>query len=255
MTSIWFIRHGESDSNAGLPTTSAASPALTERGKRQAALVADFIPQKPDLIAASSYLRTQQTAQPALDRYPSTPMEIWPVQEFTYLSSRHYENATVSDRRSAANRYWLRGNPSYLDGLHAESFNQLLERVEDTIARVIGNHHDFILVYSHGWFIRALLWKMITEEKAGPLNKSDILFKLMDHGYLSRIPYHFLQLSKLFQHERTKMYHYLLFAGSLYLPNATIIKFEDSPDKSLKYVGLETSHLPEELIGSKSLDK
>lgn len=255
MSSIWFIRHGESDSNAGMPTTSAASPALTERGKQQAKLVSDYITRKPDLIAVSSYLRTQQTAQPVTDRFPSIPVKIWPVQEFTYLSSTHYENATVSDRRSAANKYWLRGNPSYHDGSKAETFNHMLERVDQTIEKIQQNEKEFILIYSHGWFIRALLWKLIGDEIDSPLKRSPTLTQLMENGYLSRIPYYFLQISKLFKHERAKMYHYLLFAGALYLPNATIIKFETSPDQALSFLELYTDHLPELLIGSKSLDK
>ena len=31
------------------------------------------------------YLRTQQTAQPTIERFPEVPVAVWPIQEFTYL--------------------------------------------------------------------------------------------------------------------------------------------------------------------------
>ena len=66
MTIVFLIRHGESQSNAGLPTTSPNNVALTPQGRQQARHVADFLKFYPslDLIVTSPYLRAKQTAEP-----------------------------------------------------------------------------------------------------------------------------------------------------------------------------------------------
>jgi broad specificity phosphatase PhoE len=255
MTSIWFIRHGESESNAGMPTASAASPSLTDRGKLQASFIAKYIPRKPDLIVSSPYVRALESAQALLDRFPSTPLEIWPVQEFTYLSSLQYLNTTVSERRAAANKYWMKADPNYWDGPESETFNQMITRIEKTISNINDCHQDFILIYSHGWFIRALLWYLIINEKSTNNFQSATLSRLRELGMASFIPYLYLKYSILFKGARGKMWHYLFFSAMLHMPNASILKFELNKSQQLEFVGFITDHLPTELIGYKSLDK
>jgi hypothetical protein len=33
----------------------------------------------------SPHLRTQQTTAPTIERFPDVPVEVWPIEEFTYL--------------------------------------------------------------------------------------------------------------------------------------------------------------------------
>jgi broad specificity phosphatase PhoE len=75
---VAFIRHAESESNAGLPTTDPASIALTENGRLQAVDFAEKITQQPDLVIVTSYLRTSQTALPLVNRFIGTKVETWP---------------------------------------------------------------------------------------------------------------------------------------------------------------------------------
>ncbi|HSF76605.1 MAG TPA: phosphoglycerate mutase family protein, partial [Microcoleus sp.] len=83
--SIWIIRHGQSQSNAGLATIGPHENALSELGDRQSRCIPTAVKQTPDLIVTSPYLRTQLTAQPLIEKFPHTPVEVWQVQEFTYL--------------------------------------------------------------------------------------------------------------------------------------------------------------------------
>jgi hypothetical protein len=182
-------------------------------------------------------------------------VETWPVQEFTYLSSKHYANATVSDRRSAANRYWFKCDPDYWDGPESETFNQMIYRVEETIEKIKDKKLDYILVFSHGWFIRGLLWYLIVNEKKTHDNQSPLLHKLLEKKIISSLPYIFLKQRNLFGSSRGKMRHYLFFAAALHLPNASILEFELDINRQLNFVSLTTEHLPPELIGSRSLDK
>jgi 2,3-bisphosphoglycerate-dependent phosphoglycerate mutase len=53
MTEIWFIRHGESESNAGLPTFDTAKIELTPRGFAQAKQIVEAFTRPPSLIVTS----------------------------------------------------------------------------------------------------------------------------------------------------------------------------------------------------------
>ena len=81
MLTIWFIRHAQSESNAGLLTAADAGIALTPYGHAQAACIPAAFAERPTLIVTSPYLRARQTAQPTIDRFPDVPVEEWPIQE------------------------------------------------------------------------------------------------------------------------------------------------------------------------------
>jgi hypothetical protein len=54
--SIWIIRHGQSQSNAGLATIGPHENALSELGDRQSRCIPTAVKQTPDLIVTSPYL-------------------------------------------------------------------------------------------------------------------------------------------------------------------------------------------------------
>ena len=97
MPTIWFIRHAQSQANAGEKTVNPAAIALTPTGREQAAHVAAAFKQAPDLVITSPYLRTQQTAEYLFQRYPDARREIWPVYEFTYLALERCRDTNVVD--------------------------------------------------------------------------------------------------------------------------------------------------------------
>lgn len=84
--SVRLIRHAQSAANAGLATTAPDSIPLTELGRTQAQILADHIASPPDLIISSPFERAIHTALALANRYPPVPLEIWAVEEFTYLS-------------------------------------------------------------------------------------------------------------------------------------------------------------------------
>src|SRR5205823_4115506 len=122
MPTIFLIRHGESQSNAGLPTTYPKGVKLTERGLEQAECIARYLKSRIplDLIVTSPYQRTKQTAAPTKSRFPSVPQVEWPVKEFTYLSTWQEVNSTIEDRRQWVEAYWELSNPFYVDGPWSE---------------------------------------------------------------------------------------------------------------------------------------
>ena len=162
---VFFIRHGQSTGNAGMPCHDLALIELTDLGWRQAREVAADWKQRPDLIVTSPYLRTQQTATPTIERFSDVSVEIWPIQEFTYLRPSRWNGTLSSERLPAIERYWAEANPDYCDGEGAESFRTLLERVQETLDR-LATMPDCSLVYvfSHGQFIQALQSLVIDTE-------------------------------------------------------------------------------------------
>lgn len=163
MQTIWFIRHGESEANAGLRSAAPAKVPITPRGQWQALAVARAFPQSPDLIVRSPYVRTHQTAAPTHERFPHVPTEEWPVQEFTYLGLPHDCLTTRAERRPLVLAYWERCDPAYCAGNGAESFLALMVRVQQCVARLRGRSESFIAVFSHGHFIKTLLWWLLVQ--------------------------------------------------------------------------------------------
>jgi broad specificity phosphatase PhoE len=96
-----FIRHGQSTGNAGVPCTDLATIELTEKGWNQARQVAMEWTEKPSLIVTSPFLRTQQTAAPTIERFPDVPVQVWPIEEFTYLQPSRW-NGTLPGTASGA---------------------------------------------------------------------------------------------------------------------------------------------------------
>jgi broad specificity phosphatase PhoE len=153
---ILFIRHGESESNAGGKTEHPRSINLTEQGRAQAQARATSLKLTPDLIVTSSYIRTKQTAEPFLARFPGTPAEEWDIHEFTFLSAEKYKDTTNEERRPALMKYWNDADPDYRDGGTAESFNDFVGRCRDTIEKMKNTEADAVLVFCHGYTMNCL---------------------------------------------------------------------------------------------------
>ncbi|NJR66421.1 MAG: histidine phosphatase family protein [Leptolyngbyaceae cyanobacterium CRU_2_3] len=164
MVTVWLIRHGESTSNAGLPSAEpTAMTQLTAKGQAQAEILARSLPQ-PNLIVTSPYLRSKQTAQPLIQRFPNCPQTEWPVQEFTYLPATINQTTTHQERRKLREDYWEKCDPTCVMGEGAESFAELIDRtrlMQSTIALL---DPGLVLVFSHAVFIRAVLWVLLSPQ-------------------------------------------------------------------------------------------
>lgn len=161
MATVWLIRHGESEANSGLPTDDQVNIKLTEKGHEQARQIAVYIEQQPSLIVTSPFLRTKQTAQPSIERFSSTPHIEWQVQEFNYLATARRKNTTLAQRIPMANEYWQRCDPNYVDGDGAESFAEMVSRVNNLKKQIQNLDEGFVVVFTHGMFMRAFLWSLL----------------------------------------------------------------------------------------------
>ena len=168
MPTVWLIRHGESQSNAGQPTLSPELTQLTCLGRTQAeAISSAFLSSSrtPSLIVISKFKRTQQTAEPTISNFRNAYKEYkWSVHEFTYLSSKHSLCTSRQERCQQVQQFWNNCNPTYRDMEDAEldkdveSFEQFIARVYGVIEQLRFSEKDFIAVFTHGQFIQAILW-------------------------------------------------------------------------------------------------
>jgi probable phosphoglycerate mutase len=190
MNNIWLVRHGECGSNIGEKTTHPATSILTETGKLQSECIAACIDAQPDSIIHSPYIRSLQSAQPTINKYPGVTVDEWPVQEFVYLPHEKFQNSTQTDRQTAVDEYWQQCDPQQKNSDEAESFVEFIDRMERMIA-LLWHSSDHIIVFTHGHVIRAMIWKIIT----GRLQK-----------------------------DKTGMQQYRSLRQALYIPNAVILK-------------------------------
>ena len=159
MQTIVFIRHAQSQANAGDRTADPAAIALTPLGREQAVHIAGIFANPPHLVVCSPYLRAQQTAEPLLQRYPNNQREIWPVQEFTYLAFDRCRDTTVQERQPMATEFWDRNDPAYKDGIGAESYAEFMNRVESTWRRLqTESIARDVVIFTHAQFIKAAIW-------------------------------------------------------------------------------------------------
>lgn len=216
MKEIWFIRHGESESNAGFITPEPENIALTEKGIEQSKLILSALTETPDLIVTSPFLRTKQTAEPVISKFPNAKVEEWNVQEFNYLSLTKYENTTLESRRPYIEEYWKRARADFRDGDESESFADFIFRVKNLLEKLSVIQQEKIVIFTHRQFVASTLWLLINE------------FPEINDALMKR---------------------YYNFLNSIYVPNASIFKlFIEESSKDFRSGGISTKHLPKKLI-------
>lgn len=215
MTEFWLIRHGESESNAGLSTGPTADIRLTPRGQAQAqALAAMPIARAPDLIVTSGYRRAVETAAPLRARFPQARSDEWPIHEVVTLSDEHRANTTPAQRRPLVDAYWERCDPEFSDGAGAESFVQVIARAEAFRNRLRTIESDVAFIVGHGLFTRTLLWL------------------------------HFANPTIL---NSRQMQAYRDFIASFHIPNTSVVKVYRNSAHELLFGAPSVAHIPPEL--------
>jgi 2,3-bisphosphoglycerate-dependent phosphoglycerate mutase len=165
MQTVWLIRHGESEANAGLPTDRPQAIELTAKGHQQAKEIAAAFATPPDSIVTSPYVRARQTAEYTRLRFPDVPFTEWEVQEFTYLAPIRYQGTTTNERRPMVEVYWQQGNPLFVDGAGAESFSDMVIRVKNFFQQVRETEARSIAIFTHEQLIKAMLWFQMARVK------------------------------------------------------------------------------------------
>lgn len=118
MITVFLVRHGESQANAGFATPDPGKVELASLGEKQANEVATFLKEHTPLnfIVTSPYLRTKRTAESTKLLFPTADVEEWEVQECTTAALltqfKHYlisMNQSFVANANALTRFQLLG--------------------------------------------------------------------------------------------------------------------------------------------------
>ncbi len=156
VTRVLLVRHGQSIANSGGRTADPDTNPLTALGQAQAKDFAGCVACNPTLIVTSPFLRAQQTAEPLRQRFPEVPVEVWPIQELTFLEPSHYRDTTEAEREPHSVRYWELNDHAYVEGPGAESFTGFLDRAREAVRRLEDRDPGgCIVLITHGFFMQA----------------------------------------------------------------------------------------------------
>jgi 2,3-bisphosphoglycerate-dependent phosphoglycerate mutase len=189
---------------------------LSPTGHRQAELVARAFERAPDLIVTSPFLRARRTAQATVDRFPSVPVERWPIEEFTYLGHLHDRVTAGAQRKPLVDAYWSAADPHYVDDDKSESFIGVYSRARRFLTAL--SRHDAdpcrVAAFTHGLFMRVTIWLILTGESS-PSSES--------------------------------MRRFHRFRSSYLIPHCSIVALYLHPERDPRVLGATTNHLPESL--------
>lgn len=162
---IYLVRHGESEENAGAKITGATSP-LSEKGRAQAQALAERATRLTfDVIITSTMLRAQQTGQAIADKTGK------PLESIDVLVERSMPSTGLG--RSVLEPELVKIEDHLVDRLvehsyrHSdeENFSDLLARVTKAMTYLENRPEARLLVISHGAFLKFFIGKVIFGEE------------------------------------------------------------------------------------------
>ena len=152
--SVYLIRHGESESNAGRATSSFANIRLTAAGHVQAKSFAQDFAILPSLIVTSSFLRARQTAGYFSDLHKEVAVFEWPVHEYVFVTFPESAATTRLQRKPVVDDYWKRNNPKEKN-VGSESFYEFWSRVKHVYDLVRRERAERVVIFTHEFFMQA----------------------------------------------------------------------------------------------------
>lgn len=169
---VYLVRHGESESNAGGISQPNPEIVLSEQGHRQSKIIAEYLYQslgkKIAAVYTSNYIRTLQTAQPLLEQSNLSAQTLNDLHEFNYLDFTDIANLNGKARQPIRERYWQHATPQTQLSADTESFIQFTQRVDNTLLFIkeqikIGTYdkQKTAVFYTHGIWLGMLAWRLL----------------------------------------------------------------------------------------------
>lgn len=166
---VYFVRHAESEGNSKERHQGPDAP-LSEEGKNQAKFVAGRLKDlKIDVIYASPYLRTKQTAE-IIAKELKLPIEYWEeIRERKRPSEAEglkYDDPKASEIYEITRKNQIKADWKYSDD---ESFNDLLKRAKNVEEHLLKHHKDQnVLCISHIGIMIMMVLQIILQDKLLP---------------------------------------------------------------------------------------
>jgi broad specificity phosphatase PhoE len=164
---VYFVRHGESASNAapgGMALPLEQGDRLTERGFEQARAVAGRLAAAgATRILASPLRRARETAEVIAERLD---LEITEVEELRELrESEGFGELSLEDQRMRRWSEWMARHGDDPDHSYrgGESFNEITDRVRVLQQRLVADAVESTIAVSHGIFMRFFLMEVLLD--------------------------------------------------------------------------------------------
>ena len=158
MTTVYFVRHGTTDSNANGRFQGSTNNPLGEMGLRQAEALGEcFRDKKLDAVYCSPLIRARQTAEGVCRYQRCTPQ---PVDGLREVDGGVLEDHTNEDneRRFPGSMTTLRTDPAHFTPPEGETGRQVWERMCATVQELVRRHPDgTIAIVSHGFALMTYL--------------------------------------------------------------------------------------------------
>lgn len=169
---LYLVRHGETYNNIKGFAYEYDSD-LTDLGVNQAVEISKFFSEDIQLIVHSGLKRTVRTASYTINRFPNAKILQWDVKEFNYLGDN---DSMVSDRvkrKYNKDTFWSLADLHYKFNEKSESFYEFLRRIESFTFEVVNNDIDIMVVFSHKYFLKGILWSVMMRNKDNYFSVND----------------------------------------------------------------------------------
>jgi probable phosphoglycerate mutase len=168
MKTVYLVRHGESEGNAG-PFFQGLDSPLTEKGKQQALEIAGRCSGLPvDLLVASPAKRTEETAQAIADKINK------PIEWSELFVERRRPSEIIGKRKDDPDAKlvedkWFEsivGSDGHVgDG---ENFQEITARARQALLFLEQKTEQHIVVVTHGFFLRVMLGEILFGDSFTP---------------------------------------------------------------------------------------
>ncbi len=187
-THVYLLRHAET-SNPHVFHGAESDIGLSEKGVRQAEVIAQILaPKRPEVIVSSGMRRAKDTATP-LALACSLPLQIEPElheRKVSSLSGMPYDGQDGIWPETV--RRWMAGETQFAHA-DAESFDALRDRVVPAWNRLLREHAGkTLVVVAHGVVCKVLLlnllpgWTVADWQKLGPIHNVAVSELLLEDG-------------------------------------------------------------------------
>lgn len=159
VTTVYLLRHGETDNNIIRRFQGLADTPLNERGRRQARLLGEALADVPLTAVYSSFLsRAKETAQAVAAFHPGLEVRVLPGLEEGDVG--RIQGLTMEEIAARfPDTYYAMGHaPATLQYPGGENARQICDRAQKALGAVVAeNPGRTVAVVSHGFVIKCLL--------------------------------------------------------------------------------------------------
>ena len=159
-STVYLIRHGQSQANVGGITLENHVVPLTELGELQARTLAALLPATTAAIWSSPFKRALDTAAPYCARVGQSPAIHDDLREFETVDTLQLRGTPSAEREAVVARYWLESDPDRRSGPAAETFREFHERVARVRTQFLPSLADGTLIFGHGMWMALLFWQI-----------------------------------------------------------------------------------------------